>query len=517
MTLPILKSNVWNKTNENELAPWLLDKDRGEHALAKAKARRHLLDFIELDGYPYWKRAKHLELLCSKLEDVERYIRGDTTGLARLIVTMPPRHGKSHVISKKYPAWFLARNPDIEIILSTYGAELAQDHSEIARDTFREWAPQLWNLNLSEKTQAKAKWKVANHRGGMAAVGIGGAATGRGAGLLIIDDPVENAESAMSPTMQEKIWNWWQTVSYTRLSPTGAVVILMTRWAQQDLVGKILEFDKESERPQNWEVLNLPAICEEENDPIGRAIGDVLWPERFSTDWILDKKANTDAFWWQSMWQQKPADITNQVFKPEDMKLIDPAIVNLGQCNFYGACDASEGGNDYAVIAIVAVLPDKRWVVWNADISVDNQSTTIEKLVKFSMQYRFKRFWIEQNSLGHAKSAVGKSNFEHRLIEQLQKSNTTLPYIFEWNSENKINRIRSLEPYYIQGKLLFRSDHHQVYKLLTEQLRFFPYFQHDDAPDALELCIRGVVKETTAVMLPKVPKTVIRVGGGWTG
>ena len=515
MSLPILKSSLIRP--DGSPSPLLLDKERGRRALAKAKAKKHLLDFIELDGFPYWKRARHLELLCNKLEDVERYIRGDKTGLARLIVTMPPRHGKSHVISKKFPAWLLARNPDIEIILATYGAELAQDHSEIARDTFREWAPQLWNLSLSEKTQAKAKWKVANHRGGMAAVGIGGAATGRGASCLIVDDPVENAESAMSPTIQEKIWNWWQTVSYTRLSPTGAVVILMTRWAQQDLVGKILEFDKESERPQNWEVLNLPAICEEEDDPIGRSIGDVLWPERFSTDWILDKKANTDSFWWQSMWQQHPVDISTQIFRPENMSFVDPDTINLNACQIYGACDASEGGNDYAVIVITVILPDGRWLVWDADLSVDNQSITVEKLVKFSKQYHFKRFWIEQNSLGHAKSAPGKSNFEHRLIDQLRQANSNLPYIFEWNSANKVDRIRSLEPYYIQGKLTFRSDHNKIYKILTEQLRFFPFYQHDDGPDALELCIRGIVRENSCMILPKMPRKAIRVGGGWEG
>ncbi len=512
--LPVLKSPIL--TPSGDIAPWLLG-ERGDIAIKSAKAKRHLIDFMELDGAPMWKRAKHLELLCSKLEGVERAVRGLPNGIPRLIVTMPPRHGKSEVISKKFPAWLLARNPDIEIILATYGAELAQDHSEIARETFREWGPKLWEVQLSDRNQSKAKWKIDGHRGGLTAVGIGGAATGRGASCLIVDDPVENAEDGMSQTMQEKVWNWWQTVAYTRLAPTGAVVILMTRWAQQDLVGKLLLADKESERPQNWEVLNLPAICEEDSDVIGRKVGDVLWPERFPLSWMLNKKANIESFWWQSLYQQKPMDIGTQVFRPEDMKFIDVSEIDLTNCSIYGACDPSEGGNDYAAIVIVAVMSDNTWLIYDSDLSVDPQSTTITKLVKLQKQYNFRKFWIEQNSLGHAKSAPGKSVFEIELINQLNVQKIQMPYSFVWNSQNKVDRIRSLEPYYTQGKLAFREDANKIYKLLIEQLRFFPLYEHDDGPDALELCIRGIIKDTSEITLPRIPKKIIRLGGGWTG
>ena len=511
--LPTLKSP---EIVDGQIAPWLLDKERARQKLEMVKAKRSLIDFIEMDGKPYWKRAAHLELLCKKLEGIEKFARGDKTGIPRLIVTMPPRHGKSYVISRKFPAWFLARNPDIEVILATYGAELAQDHSEVARETFKEWAPPLWNLTLSDSTQAKAKWRISNHLGGMTAVGIGGATTGRGAGLFIIDDPVENAGDGLSPKMQEKAWNWWQTVAYTRLSPNASVVILMTRWAQQDLVGKILDYDEKSDMPQNWEILNLPAICESDNDPIGRKVGDVLWPERFSRDWILAKKASTESFWWQSLWQQKPLDITNQVFKPEDMQFVDPKTVDLHACKLYGACDPSEGGNDYAAIVIMALTPDFRWLVWEANLSVDSQSQTIEKLVKYNRQYNFTRFLIEQNSLGHARSAPGKSVFEIELNNQLRQSGKAMPYLFEWNTSNKIDRVRSLEPYYIQGKLAFREDYNVIYKDLIEQLRMFPFYEHDDGPDALEMCVRTIIQDASTSMLPKVPKKLIRVGGGWS-
>jgi predicted phage terminase large subunit-like protein len=490
-------------------------------ALAKVKAREHLINFMELDGAPRWQRARHLELLCSKLEQLELAVRNQG-GIKRLIVTMQPRGGKSEVISKKFPVWFLGRNPDEEVVLATFGAELAQDHSTIARDTFAEWAPQLWGLHLSDKSQAKAKWKVADHHGGMTAVGVGGALTGRGSSLLIIDDPVENAEDALSITMQDRLWNWYQAVAGTRLSPTGVVVILMTRWSQQDLVGKLLAFEKESEEPENWEVLNLPAICEEPNDPLGRAIGDVLWPERFPKELMLHKKANMESFWWECLYQQKPMDLTTQVFRPEDMQLVEPESIDLTTCRWYGACDPSEGGNDYAAIVIVGVLPDQRWLVWESDLSVDNQSDTINKLIKQYVKYstgmQFRKFWIEQNSLGHAKSAEGRSLFELELIRQLQTQHVAMPYSFVWNSANKTDRIRSMQPYYTQGKIVFPTNYNKIHKILTEQLRFFPLYKHDDGPDALELCIRGIIEDMRAATVPtKFPRKVIRSGSGYSG
>ena len=232
---------------------------------------------------------------------------------------------------------------------------------------------------------------------------------------------------------------------------------------------------------------------------------------------MLNKKANIESFWWQSLYQQKPMDIGTQVFKPEDMKFVDVSEIDLTKCTLYGACDPSEGGNDYAAIVIVAVLSDNTWLIYDSDLSVDPQSTTITKLVKLQKQHNFRKFWIEQNSLGHAKSAPGKSVFEIELINQLNSQKIQMPYSFVWNSQNKVDRIRSLEPYYTQGKLAFREDANKIYKLLIEQLRFFPLYEHDDGPDALELCIRGIIKDTSEITLPRIPKRIIRTGGGWSG
>lgn len=178
---------------------------------------------MEYDGRGSWQPAPHLELLCEKLEAVER---GE---INRLMVFLPPRHGKSEIISKKFPVWCLGRNPNREIILSSYAADLSFDFSKIARDTFREWGPVLWGLELAADSSSVGRWGVQGYRGGLVAAGVGGPITGRGAHIAIIDDPFKNYEEASSEVIRKRVANWYKSTLRTRLAPNGAIVLVMTR------------------------------------------------------------------------------------------------------------------------------------------------------------------------------------------------------------------------------------------------------------------------------------------------
>ena len=195
------------------------------------------------------------------------------------MVFMPPRHGKSEVVSKKFPAWFLGRNPDKEIIISSYAADLAYDFSRIARNTFREWGPKLWGLNLADDSGAVGRWGIQGRRGGLVAAGVGGPITGRGAHVAIIDDPFKNYEESASETVREKVLNWYKSTLRTRLAPGGAIVLVMTRWHEKDLAGE-LETAMTEEDGEQWEIIELPAIAKE-NDILGRQPGEPLWPARY--------------------------------------------------------------------------------------------------------------------------------------------------------------------------------------------------------------------------------------------
>jgi len=156
---------------------------------------------------------------------------------------------------------------------------------------------------------------------------------------------------------------------------------------------------------------------------------------------------------------------------------------------FFAACDPSEGGEDYAAIVIVAELPDGRWLVYDCNLSRDTLSNTISRLLAYHSIYNFRKVWIEMNSLGHAKSAKGESLFEIELRRRQTFYGTVLPYEFIWNTTKKADRIRSIEPFYSNGQIVFRDDYRTRYPELVNQLLAFPNSGHDDGPDALSMLI----------------------------
>lgn len=231
------------------------------------------------------------------------------------MVFMPPGHSKSETCSKVFPAWLLGRNPDREVLLASYGADLAEDHSRIARATFNEWAPPLWSVNPSKDSKAVGRWGIAGHRGGMRAVGVRGATTGRRASVAIIDDPFKDWKEAASSTVREDVKNWYRSVLRTRLFPGGAIVLVQTRWHEDDLAGWLQQM--QGEGGEQWIVLSLPALAEE-NDLIGRSPGAALWPEWFSREELLSiqgSQGGPESYFWNALYQQRPKPMEGLRFK----------------------------------------------------------------------------------------------------------------------------------------------------------------------------------------------------------
>lgn len=332
-----------------------------------ADARQNLAFFLEYESRCMWKRARHLELLCEKLEAVER---GE---ILRLIITMPPRHGKSEVASKKFPAWFLGRNPEKEMIISSYGADLAYDLSRLGRETLREWGPELWGVNISKESGAVGRWGIEGHRGGLVATGVGGPITGRGAHVAIIDDPFKNDEEANSATYREKVWNWYLSTLRTRLAPNGSIVLIQTRWHEDDLAGRLIKEMKNG--GEEWEVLNLPALAEED-DPLGRQPGEALWPDRFDEKALTSIKRTLGIYWWSALYQQSPRSLEGKHFKRQYFRYYtfdeEFYILHLpdgkqkrwlkDQCFFFQTCDpagSTKTTADYFVLGTWAVTPQR--------------------------------------------------------------------------------------------------------------------------------------------------------------
>ena len=267
-------------------------------------ARDSLLDYGRL-VVPDFQTPRHIKLLAAKLEAVER---GD---IKRLMVFMQPRGGKSLTTTQLFPCWCLGRNPKWEIVQAGYGAPIALTHSRKARDIFvseetEEAFPGVHHAPGTEGQRQVAVARQAAHEWGTTdggnyyAVGVGGSLTGHGADLAIIDDPVKDREEAESPVVRQRVKDWYKSVLYTRLSPNGAIILVMTRWHPDDLAGWIL-----AQGDEEWDVLELPAINE---------AGEAMWPERFPIERLEQIRATIGHREFAALYQQRPVMRGGNIF-----------------------------------------------------------------------------------------------------------------------------------------------------------------------------------------------------------
>jgi predicted phage terminase large subunit-like protein len=254
--------------------------------------------------WPQFERASHHELIISKLEAVER---GE---LKRLMIFLPPRHGKSVITSSIFPAWFLGRHPHHHIIFATYGQELSDDFGRRVRNFLADPVHQAIfpNCRLSEDSAAAHRFTT-TAGGAYFAVGRGGPITGRGAHLLLVDDPIKDREEANSETVRKALHEWYRSVAYTRLMPGGAIIIIQTRWHEDDLAGWLLR----EHASENWDVLSLPAIAEQ--DEAFRKEGEALWPDKYPIEILNRTREAIGGAAWASLYQQRPAAAEGAIFK----------------------------------------------------------------------------------------------------------------------------------------------------------------------------------------------------------
>ncbi len=225
----------------------------------------------------------------------------------RLMIFMPPRHGKSETVTVHYAAYRLQCEPKMNIIIGCYNQKLANRFSRRIRRICET------GMELSNERRAAEEWET-NAGGGVRAVGVGAGVTGFGAGLIIIDDPVKSRAHAESVTIRENTADWFNDDIYTRLEPGGQIIIIQTRWHEDDLSGRLLREMKESEKSEEWEVVKIPALAETE-DPLGREPGEALCPERFSAEDLDRIRTRIGSRSFESLYQQSPFPEEGSLFK----------------------------------------------------------------------------------------------------------------------------------------------------------------------------------------------------------
>lgn len=271
-------------------------------------ARRSYVDYVQLVHGGKWKRARHLDLVCQELENI---ISGKTK---RLMIFMPPRHGKSMTVTETFPSYYFGKFPDKRVIEISYSGELAQEFGKKNRDKVAEFGHALFDIDLSGVQATKTNWEIDGTGGGMISAGVGGAITGKGADLLIIDDPIKNRQEAESEAYRGNLWDEYQSTISTRLHAGGAIILILTRWHEDDLAARLL--NPEYGKVEDWKILSLPAISEDDDDALGREPGEPLWPERgYDLDWLEQKKQSVGTYAWSSLYQQHPTPSTGAMFK----------------------------------------------------------------------------------------------------------------------------------------------------------------------------------------------------------
>ncbi|HYG67585.1 MAG TPA: phage terminase large subunit [Anaeromyxobacteraceae bacterium] len=234
----------------------------------------------------------------------------------RVILSVPPRHGKSELASHWLPVWALELWPWMRIILTSYEARFASRWGRTVRDTIQTNGREL-NVRVSRKSSAANQWDT-TAGGGMLTAGVGGPITGWGANLFLIDDPFKNADQANSQLYRDKVWEWWQSTAYTRIEPfrdgrEGVALLTMARWHEDDLAGRLERFGDEGGEP--WHVIRLPALADDVDDPLGRRIGEALWPERRSEEQLLNIKTAIGSYYFDALFQERPAPESGDIFK----------------------------------------------------------------------------------------------------------------------------------------------------------------------------------------------------------
>ncbi len=461
----------------------------------RERARRSLLGFTQLTK-PDYQAHWHHAVLADKLDRVAQ------GRCRRLMVFLPPQHGKSELVSRRFPAYMLGRDPRLRLVAASHTHDLAVSmNRDVQRIIMSDAYAHVFkhtrfpDRRVRGSSRLKTRrtmdlFEIPGYGGCLRSAGVGNSIAGSAADGAIIDDPFGKREDADSPVIRQKVWDWYANDLYTRLSAQGWIVLTHTRWHRDDLAGRLLRkmADRASDR---WEVLCLPAVRGEgPGDPCDQrtAAGDVLWPA-FKSAADLEIIRQQDARAYAALYQQDPAEASGTEWPPELFGdwLWVPADKWPKEFTLRVVCvDASKGAadkpGDYSAIVFMGVGKDRLLYV-DALLERIPLDQIVRKTLAFCREKRPDMVGIEaeqfQELLVHE---------FHRQCGQLSSLHWPI-YKMMSKGISKLARIRRLSQYVINRELRFKADSPGC-RLLVDQLMDFPLAEHDDGPDALEMCAR---------------------------
>lgn len=442
-----------------------------------------------------YKHANHTKLITQKVHD----LLTDQTEKDRLMVFLPPRHSKSQSISETAPSWFIGNNPDKRVILASYGASLAAKFGRRNRTKMEKFGESVFGIRINDRNSSVTDWGIDGANGGMLSVGVGGSITGEGADLLIVDDPIKNRQEADSIVYRERLWSEWEDTLSTRLQKGAKVILILTRWHEDDLAGRLLERE-----PEKWDVLSIPAVSESEDDPLGREIGEGLWIDHFGQEYYTDKEEKTPARSWNSLWQQRPTSADGDIVRREWIKYYS-TLPSLSKADNFilswdMAFDDASKDSSYVVGQAWAQFGADKYLVDQVRAQMDFP-TTKQAFVTFTQKHESKA--REEGFRKSIPKLVEKKANGPAIISSL---NSVISGIIPISPQgSKEARFEAVSPEFKGGNVYIPESASWTYDYVDEIVSF-PGSKHNDQVDTTSQSLEYLLQKPKVVMGGKVVK-----------
>lgn len=463
-----------------------MDKEALREQLKVILARNSLAAFILYNKPGYMMGWVHEEV-CRKMD--EFLVKVESKQSPRLIITLPPRHGKSEIVSRMFPAYAFGRYPDISIIGTSYSADLANRNNRdvqriIESDNYHRVFPDTTlsgktgrntgNINYSRTSDL---FEIVNHTGLYRSAGVGGGITGMGGNCLLIDDPIKDRAEADSPTYRNKVYDWYTSTLYTRLAPGGGIILIQTRWHEDDLAGRLIAAMNKGEG-EKWEIVTYPAIAT--HDEEFRKEGEALHPERYPLAQLENIREVIGSRDWASLYQQSPTPAGGTIVKEEWLKTYTQLPNNFEQ--LIQSWDMTFKGADTSDYVVGQV-----WGRRGADCYLIDQcrgkwgfTETLEKVIEVSKKYpKALRKLVEDKANGPAVIDVLKHSVQGIIPVTPDGSKTA--------------RLYAVTPMMEAGNVYIPAPEIAPWvREYREELLMFPAGAHDDQVDATTQALRDL-------------------------
>ena len=453
---------------EDSLRKYALLMSRAKDLTDSEKAKNNFMDFTKT-VWEEFINGRHHRIMAEKFN---RIATGD---LKRLIVNMPPRHTKSEFGSYLLPAWLMGRNPRLKIMQTPHTAELAFRFGRKVRNLMnsKEYSKIFEGVELRADSQAAGRWETSKG-GEYFAAGVGGAVTGRGADLLIIDDP-HSEQDALSPTAMENAYEWYTSGPRQRLQPGGSIVIIMTRWAENDLTGKLIRQQARDILADKWEVVEFPALMPETDEP--------LWKEFWKKEDLLAVKGSLSIGKWEAQWQQNPTSEQSAILKREWWKTWEgdeiPPLEYVMQS--YDTAYSKKSNADFSAITTWGVFYPEEGGPPNIILCDARRGRwDFPELRKIAMEEY--KYWEPECVLIEAK-ASGMP-----LTHELRQMGIPIQNYSPSRGNDKFSRVNSVAPL-LESGLVWSPDTRWAEEVIEECAKF-PAGEHDDFVDTVTQALR---------------------------